>query len=160
MKIKEIDKKKDLTWIKEIFKKEWSADFVVSKGKKHYPQDLLGIIAEENGKKIGLLTYEIINDEIELVSLNSFKENHGVGSILVKYLTVIAKNKGCRRIFVLTDNSNLRALGFYQKRGFVLKKIYPNSFDDLRKLKPQIPKISENGIPLRDEIELEYTTIY
>ena len=60
-----------------------------------------------------------------------------------------------KRIWLVTENSNLHALGFYQKQGFILKKIYPNSFDQLRKLKPQIPKISENGIPIRDEIQLE-----
>ena len=155
MKIREIDKN-DLPWIEEVFRKEWEGDFVISRGKRHYPKDLLGIIAEDSGRKVGLLTYEVVNDQIELISLNSFKENQGVGSTLIKHLIEVAKKLKVKRIWVITENSNLRSLGFYQKRGFVLKAIYQNSFEELRKIKPQIPKIDENGIPLRDEIELEY----
>ena len=156
MEIREIDKN-DLPWIKEVFKREWADDFVVSLGKKHYPKDLLGFIAEKNGEKVGLLTYEIIGDEIELTSINSFRENQGIGSALIKYLVEDAKKIKTKRIWVVTENSNLHGLGFYQKRGFIFKKIYPNSFVKLRKLKPKLPKISENGIPIRDEIELEYS---
>ena len=83
--------KKDLTWIEEVFRNEWSGDFVVSRGKKHYPKGLLGLIAEETGKKVGLLTYEIINDQIEITSLNSFQENRRIGSSLVKHLIKLAK---------------------------------------------------------------------
>ncbi len=56
---------------------------------------------------------------------------------------------------MITTNDNLRALGFYQKRGTVLVAVYRNAMDAARKLKPQIPMIGMNGIPLRDEIELE-----
>lgn len=102
------------------------------------------------------MTHEVINKQIEITSLNSFEENRGVATTLIKHLIKVAKKRGIKRVFVITDNSNLRALGFYQKRGFVIKAVYSNSFEELRKIKPQIPKISENGIPLRDEIELEY----
>lgn len=155
MKIREIDKN-DLPRIEEVFRKEWEGDFVISRRKKHYPKDLLGFIAEDNGEKLGLLTYEIVGDQIELISLNSFKENQGIGSTLIKHLIEVAKKLKVKRIWVISSNGNLHALSFYQKRGFVLKAIYQNSFEELRKIKPQIPKIAENGIPLRDEIELEY----
>lgn len=155
MKIRQTTKQ-DLPWVKKVFQDQWSGDFIISVGKKHYPKDLLGIIAEEKGKRLGLLTYEVINKQIEITSLNSFEENRGVATTLIKHLIKVAKKRGIKRVFVITDNSNLRALGFYQKRGFVIKAVYSNSFEELRKIKPQIPKISENGIPLRDEIELEY----
>ena len=54
-----------------------------------------------------------------------------------------------------TTNDNLRALGFYQKRGFQLCALRVNAMEEARKLKPGIPLIGEHGIPLRDEIELE-----
>ena len=149
--------KSDLSWVEEVFKKEWADNFVVSLGRKHYPKDLLGLIAETSGKKVGLLTYKISDDEIELTSINCFRKNQGTGSTLIKHLIKVAKKLRMKRIWLVTENSNLHALGFYQKRGFVLKKIYPNSFVKLRKLKPKLPKISENGIQIRDEIELEYS---
>lgn len=55
----------------------------------------------------------------------------------------------------LSPDDNLNALRFYQKRGFVLVAIYRNALDIARKLKPEIPLIGNDGIPLRDEIELE-----
>ena len=67
----------------------------------------------------------------------------------------LAKKAGCSRIWLITTNDNLHALGFYQRRGFVIKAVHPNALDRSRELKPSIPLISENGIPLRDEIELE-----
>ena len=49
----------------------------------------------------------------------------------------------------------MNALRFYQKRGFELFAIHRNALDISRKLKPEIPMIGNDGIPLRDEIELE-----
>jgi hypothetical protein len=53
------------------------------------------------------------------------------------------------------SSDNLHALRFYQKRGFTFSAFYPNALEQTRKMKPQIPLIGREGIPLRDEIELE-----
>ena len=47
-------------------------------------------------------------------------------------------------------------MAFWQKVGFVLKAIYPDAISFSRKLKPEIPEIGNYGIPIRDEIELEF----
>jgi ribosomal protein S18 acetylase RimI-like enzyme len=65
-----------------------------------------------------------------------------------------AKRSGCRRLRLTTTNDNLNALRFYQKVGFILAALRPNAIEKTRKLKP-IPMLGENGIPIRDEIELE-----
>ena len=44
---------------------------------------------------------------------------------------------------------------FYQKRGFVLVAVHRNALAESRRLKPEIPLIGIDDIPLRDEIELE-----
>jgi hypothetical protein len=49
----------------------------------------------------------------------------------------------------------LTALRFYQQCGFVLAAIHRNALEQSRKLKPEIPLVGNDGIPLRDEIELE-----
>ncbi len=59
------------------------------------------------------------------------------------------------RLVVVTTNDNLNALRFYQKRGFILVQLRPNALARSRQLKPQIPLVGMDGIPLRDEIELE-----
>jgi hypothetical protein len=46
-------------------------------------------------------------------------------------------------------------LGFYQKRGLVLAALHRDAATLARQIKPEIPLIGENGIPIRDEFELE-----
>ena len=61
----------------------------------------------------------------------------------------------CKRIVLVTTNDNINAIRFYQKRGFDMVCLYHNAMDVSRKLKPEIPLIGENGIPLRHELEFE-----
>ena len=61
------------------------------------------------------------------------------------------------RIWLVTTNDNLEALRFYQRRGFRLSALRTGAVDESRRrLKPQIPTVGDFGIPIRDEIELEY----
>ena len=96
-------------------------------------------------------------DVCEIISLDSLTEGKGIASSL------IAKNyRGCasksivKKVIVITTNDNINAIRFYQKRGFDMVKLHHNALDASRRLKPQIPLIGENGIPLRHEIEFEY----
>lgn len=107
------------------------------------------------GDWIGLLTYILRGDECEITSLNSLPEGRGIGTALIDKAIRAAKEQKCRRICLITTNDNLRALGFYQKRGFELVAIQRGAVNESRKLKPSISWIGENNIPLRDEIELE-----
>jgi Acetyltransferase (GNAT) family len=65
------------------------------------------------------------------------------------------REAGCRRVWLITTNDNLRALRFYQRRGFRLVAVHPDALARSRELKPSIPEIGLDGIPLRDELELE-----
>ena len=67
----------------------------------------------------------------------------------------VATESGCKRLWLITTNDNINALRFYQKRGFVLVAVHRNALELSRKLKPEIPMIGNDGIPLRDEVELE-----
>ncbi len=44
---------------------------------------------------------------------------------------------------------------FYQRRGFVLASMHRGAVDESRKIKPEIPLLGMDGIPIQDEIELE-----
>jgi N-acetylglutamate synthase-like GNAT family acetyltransferase len=147
----------DLDWIKTLFIKNWSSDFIISRGKIHKPENLEGFIAEENGEKVGLATIFVENDEMELVTIDSLKQGKGIGKMLLDEVISLARKSKLKRLWLITTNDNLNALKFYQKNGFHLVKIYPNAIAESRKIKPQIPEIGENGIPLRDEIESEIT---
>ena len=114
-----------------------------------------GFLLRENTKIIGLITYIIFGDICEIISLDSKKENVGIGTALLKEAEKVAINNNCKKMRLITTNDNMRALQFYQKRGYYLSKIYPNAMKEVRKVKPNVPVIGDNDIPLRDEIELE-----
>ncbi len=46
-------------------------------------------------------------------------------------------------------------LGSTKHLGFQIKEVYPGRIALARKIKPSIPKIGENGLPIQDEILLE-----
>jgi len=145
----------DTAWIRELFIQKWAGDFMIIRGKAYQLEELSGYIAELNNKKVGLITFKVTGEELEITSLNSLLETKGVGTALVSRVIGLAKTKRLKNIRLITTNDNLNALGFWQKRGFKLFRIYPDALEIARKLKPALPLIGENGIPLRDEIELE-----
>jgi len=145
----------DLEWIRNLFINNWGSDFIVSRGKIQRPENLKGIIAEENEEKIGLATFNIENNEMGLVTIDSLKPKIGIGTLLMNELIKIAKEEKIKRLWLITTNDNLNALRFYQKNNFCLLKIYPGAIVESRRIKPQIPEMGEDGIPIRDEIELE-----
>ena len=147
----------DRPWAGDQIARQWGARMIISKGKVYYPDQLPGFVAFQAGKRAGLATYNIEDSDCELVSIQSLLEGHGAGSALLDAVREAAKIAGCKRFWLITTNDNLRALGFYQKRGMSLVAVYRNAMEAARKLKPQIPMIGQNGIPLRDEIELETT---
>lgn len=57
---------------------------------------------------------------------------------------------------MMTTNDNLEALRFYQRRGFVITGIRINAVEIARQMKPTIPEKGDFGIPIRDEIDLEF----
>jgi len=105
--------------------------------------------------RVGLLTYTISNDELEIVTLNAFDEGKGVGTALLGELEKLAKMKNCSRIWLITTNDNVDALRFYQKRGYEIKSVHRYAIEESRKIKPQLPFVGKYGIPIRDEIEME-----
>jgi L-amino acid N-acyltransferase YncA len=83
------------------------------------------------------------------------REGQGIGSKLIEQVIEEARTRGCKRLFLITTNDNLNALGFYQKRGFEIAAVHRGAVNESRKIKPGIPLVGYHSIPLRDEIELE-----
>lgn len=147
----------DQSWVRQFIIEHWGSAMVVSRGVVYYPQDLPGFVAVLEGEKVGLVTYTIERESCEIVTIDSIRPSSGVGTALIEAVRDIAIKSGCKRLWLITTNDNLNALRFYQKRGFVLVAVHRNALDASRKLKPEIPLIGKDGIPLRDEIELEMT---
>lgn len=145
----------DLPRLRTVWKENWGDEFVVAHGVIFYPDTLDGFIALDDDEWIGAITYAFSENECEIISLDSVREGIGVGTMLIQKVVEEAHEKDCRRIFIITTNDNLKALSFYQKRGFELVAVHRGAVNESRKIKPGIPLIGANNIPLRDEIELE-----
>lgn len=109
---------------------------------------------------IGLITYIIREKECEIISLDSLEEGKGIGTRLIQAVESVAKESNCSQIKLITTNDNLLALKFYQKRGYYLTKLHRNAVEKARERKPSIPLTGNDGIPIRDELELEKVLQY
>lgn len=146
----------DREWVRQFVIDEWGADSVVVHEVVYYPHRLKGYVAEsEKGERVGLATYVAQNSDCEIVSLNSVHEGEGIGTALVNALAIEVVRSGCTRLWCMTTNDNHPALGFYQKRGFRIVAVHAGAVDRARALKPSIPLLGIDSIPIRDEIELE-----
>lgn len=133
----------------------WYSTDMVVRGEVIDMTKLDGFAAYENEDIIGLITYRIENSECEIMSLDSLKENMGIGTILLNKAVETASNINCTKIKLITTNDNINAMRFYQKRGFDMMQIYHNALEKSRKIKPSIPMTGNFGIPLKHEIEFE-----
>ena len=147
----------DRDWVAALIEKEWASTKIVTRGKIHHADELPGFAAIANNKPVGLVTYRIDDKECEIITLNSLSRRIGIGSALVEAVKRVALDSNCKRLWTITTNDNVDALRFYQKRGFKLVAVHRNAVERSRKLKPEIPLVGKDGIPLRDEIELEIT---
>lgn len=141
--------------VNQFFIDNWFSTDISIRGEIIDGTKLDGFLLQEENTIIGLVTYTFFGDICEIVSVDSKRENVGIGTALLNEIEEIARENKCKKMRLITTNDNLRALQFYQKRGYCLTKLYPNAMDEVRKVKPDVPLIGENGIPLRDEIELE-----
>lgn len=115
-----------------------------------------GLIAELDGRPVGLLTFRSDGPTaIELAALVVTEPGRGVGSALVTAFLDEARLRGAARVWVVTTNDNLDALRLYQRRGFRLVALRAGAVDRARaELKPSIGETADNGIAIRDELEL------
>ena len=145
----------DLPRLRQFWLEHWGGDFMVTRGTIYRPEHLDGFVIEEGDEWVALLTYFVKDGEMEVTSLDSLREGQGLGSQLMNAVVEEARQHKCKRLFLITTNDNLNALGFYQRRGFELVAVHRGALDETRRLKPNIPLIGYNQIPLRDELELE-----
>ncbi|MBD3216962.1 MAG: GNAT family N-acetyltransferase [candidate division Zixibacteria bacterium] len=145
----------DREWLKQFMVDAWGSEKVVSRGIIHEAYLLPGFKASIGSEPAGIVTYNIEADQCEIVTLDSMIENAGAGWANIQAVADTARKAGCKRLWLITTNDNMHALKYYQKRGFIIAAIHVNAIEHSRKLKPQISSIGMDGIPLRDEIELE-----
>lgn len=150
---------KDKDWLEKLFNEQWGGTTMVVHGVSYNCLELPGFVAvlSATGEQIGLLTYSIEGDSCEIISLDSLKENLGVGTALIEAVKATAQAENCCRLSLITTNDNLHAVKFYQKRGFRLMAVHTGAVDRARLIKPTIPLLGNDAIPIHDEIKLEFS---
>lgn len=141
--------------VAEFIENHWHSRMVMSRGKSFYPHEEQGLLERQEGIIVGLITYALEADAMEILTLNSTLEGKRIGTSLMLSAIEKARELKRKRIWLTTTNANLRAIGFYQRLGFRLIAVNCGAVDQARKTKPQIPEFGERGIAIHDEIVME-----
>ena len=139
-----------------LIRDEWNGPMVVTKGLVWDTSKLPGFASvDESGVLCGAVTYRVDGAECEITSLNSLRDGQGIGSALIRAVLDVARKRGCKKLFLITTNDNTHAIRFYQRFGFSLKAVHIGALNESRRLKPSIPSLGMDDIPLLHEFEFE-----
>ena len=141
----------DREWIAGIATELWGSPVVVAHGEVFEPATLAGFVAEDEGERVGLLTYRADGGACEVVTIDALRPRRGIGTALMRVVLAL----GHRRVWLITTNDNLPAQRFYEGLGFRLVAVREGELERSRELKPEIPFVGVGGVPIRDELEYE-----
>lgn len=121
------------------------------------PLLLPGLVAEVDGARVGLMTvHESPDAGLEVLTLHASPRGTGAGSVLLETALQVAGASGHPRLWLVTTNDNVDAIGFYLRHGLRVAAVHAGAVDADRALKPEIPAANpDNGLPIRDLVELE-----
>ena len=145
----------DRDWVRSFLGQHFGSTKVVSRGIVHQADDLPRFIAILRGESSALLTYCVMNGELEVVSLHASIAGRGLGSRLLAAARHRARDLRCRRLWLITTNDNEPAITFYSRCGMHLVTVHRGAIAESRKLKPEISYFGVGGRPIEDEIEVE-----
>ncbi len=145
----------DRDWIIGLLTGQWGSTTIVSRERAHRADRLPGFVAFDSTGRTGLLTHCIDSGDLEVVSLNALAPRRGTGSALLRAARRAASLASCGRVWLITTNDNVPAIGFYEKCGFECVAVHEGAVDAARRRKPEIPRLGRDGVPIRDELEFE-----
>ena len=128
---------------------------IVSIGRHYMPADVEGLfIPGGEPAPRALVTWAIDGAETEIVTLDAFEQGHGHGSRVLAEAERLLAGRGVSRIRLVTTNDNTKALGFYVRRGYRLVAVHLDAMDEVYRVKPQAPRLGNDGVAMRDLLEL------
>jgi GNAT superfamily N-acetyltransferase len=136
--------------------RSWGAPAIAVHGTVYDVTRLPALVAASEGTLVGVLTYFIANEALEVVSCDAAPPGRGTGRALVRAAIDLAADQRLSRVWCTTTNDNLPALGFWQALGFALTALRPDAVAAARAVKPALPWHGYRGLPIRDELDLTY----
>lgn len=124
------------------------------------PLECPGIVAEIDGRPVALATVNESSAGLEILTLHSETPGVGAGTRLLETGLRVAAASDAPRLWLVTTNDNLEAIDWYLRRGMTVAAVHADAVTrDREALKPGIPLANpDNGIPIRDLVELEIAT--
>ena len=110
----------DDNWKRTTLEAGWGSTCVARLGELIDAGELPGIVAELEGRRVGLATFVARSDGVEVATLQALTEGRGIGRSLMDGLRAIATELGAPRLWLITTNNNVRAFAFYQSWGMNL----------------------------------------
>lgn len=147
----------DRPWLEDLLETRWGGPRQAYGGELVDAAGSPGCVAmTATGMRVGVLLHRPVAGGWEIVLLDALEPGRGIGTALLDACAADARAAGAARLSLVTTNDNLRALRFYQRRGFRLVALRPGAVDVARReLKAAIPVTGEDGILIRDELVLE-----
>jgi GNAT superfamily N-acetyltransferase len=143
----------DRSATRELFERDFGRTKIVAFGEIMDIEAMPLLVAELREDLSGALAYRLFGEALHIVALatDPMWQRSGVGGHLVAEAELMARKLGLKRLVVATTNDNLPAMYFYQRRGYRLSELVPDSV---------IAHTGRNvhgfaGIPVRDEVRLE-----
>jgi 2-oxo-4-hydroxy-4-carboxy--5-ureidoimidazoline (OHCU) decarboxylase/GNAT superfamily N-acetyltransferase len=149
----------DHDWARELISRLQGSPQVARLGELIDPLTLAGLAAERDGAPMGLATViETPDKGLEVLLLLADPSGSGAGTALLETARQVAVASGHHRLWLVTTNDNLPAIHFYLRRGLHVAMVHAGAVDADRAVKPEIPAVNaDNGLPIRDLVELELT---
>src|SRR5690606_3332464 len=148
----------DHEWARRLIGDHQGGDHRVGRlGELLDPTEMEGIVAELDGRPVGLLTVHETDRGLEVLTLHSEVSGVGAGTRLLETALRVAEASLAPRLWLVTTNDNIDAIRWYLRRGLTVAAVHAGAVDaDRATIKPTIPTTNpENGIPIRDLVELE-----
>jgi GNAT superfamily N-acetyltransferase len=145
----------DRSAARELFQRDFGRTKIVAFGEIMDIDQMPALVAVMRDEPSGALAYRSLGDALHIVALatDPMWQRSGVGGYLVAEAELLARRLALNRLVVATTNDNLPALYFYQRRGYRLTHLVPNSI--ITHTRQEQPGFA--GIPVRDEVRLEKT---
>lgn len=148
----------DREWARRLIGDHQGGDHRVARlGELIDPTEQEGIVAELDGRPVGLLTVHETDRGLEVLTLHSEVGGVGAGTRLLETALRVADASHAPRLWLVTTNDNLDAIRWYLRRGLTVARVHAGAVDaDRAAIKPTIPTTNpDTGRPIRDLIELE-----
>jgi GNAT superfamily N-acetyltransferase len=147
--------KGDRDWAVEALRRAWGSVHVARLGELIDASALPGFVAWDDAVRVGLLTYLVREDAFEVVSISTDQPGRGAGRVLMDAAASAARASGCTRLWLTTTDNNSRAREFYERWGMTVARVHRDGVSASRAVKPSIPEVDADGIPIVDEIDYE-----